>query len=377
MTVLLDYFERRLAEARVTTVLAVLIVLYAVKAGIWTIPSITDLSVLSQNPFQNPYSGASQIIFENWLGPFLAWAVGASDPWSFTMLHAAFSAVFLGVTVSGIVATVPESERRKAVCVFAFFPVFWVPWYWVGYDSLTLALLAAGLLVLARPWAVLAVGVLVGLQHYEQGAVAFGVLFLVTADGLLSVGLPRLQAFGALAGTGGVLIGHLVLKAIIRTNHIHFDFGRGQWLSDHWDEVIHLNVGLFPNFLYGILGFGWIVLLRYLDGGSYRLKTAAAVLICAVVAGLTTDTTRVFSVISFPALGWLVVRDTAWLNSVSTRQIVVLGALWIATPWLYRWGGIYRTTVMPYDVDVLLNAAIGWPLLPPSGSPERALLPFQ
>ncbi len=373
----LDYLERRLTDARPTTIVVALVALYILKAGIWAIPSITDLSILSHDPFLNPYAGEAQIIFENWFGAFLAWSLGASDPWAFTILHAAFSAAFLAFTVLGLMAAVPEAERRKAVCIFAFFPVFWVPWYWVGYDSLTLALLAAALLLLARPLAVLSIGILVGLQHYQQGAIAFGVLFFVAADGLLRDGQPRRHALAALAGVVGDLIGHQVLKAVMRANHIHFDFDRHQWLVRHWDEIVHMNLALFPNFAYGILGFGWIVLLRYLDGGSNRLKAVAAVLICAVVAGLTTDTTRVFSVISFPALCWLVMRDVAWLRGVPARQIAVLGLLWIATPWLYRWGETYRTTVMPYDVEVVLNAVTGWPDLPPSGSPQRALMPFR
>ena len=375
--VFLNYVERRLTQAHIGTVIAVLAALYIVKAGIWAIPSITDLSRLSQDPFFNPYTGEAQIIFENWFGAFLAWVMGASNPWAFTLLHATFSAAFLILTVVAITSALPEAERHKAICVFAFFPVFWVPWYWIGYDSLTLALLAAALCLLARPPAVFLVGILVGLQHYQQGAVAFGVLFLVVADGLLRVALPRRHALGALAGVAGDLVGHQVLKVVMRANHIHFDFDRHQWLILHWDEIVHMNVALFPNFFYGILGFGWVVLLRYMDGGSHRLKAVSAVAICAVVAGLTTDTTRVFSVISFPALCWLVMRDAAWLRNVTSRQVAILGLLWLATPWLYRWGETYRTTVMPYDVEVLLNAATGWPDLPPSGSPERALLPFR
>ena len=156
------------------------VVLFAVsllKTGVWYFPSIEAMRQLAVNPFANPFSGpGGDYLIWNWLGPFLAWSLGATSKPAFILFHLLFSLAFTGLFLWLSFTRLPDREARVAVALFFMLPVSATAYFWVGMDSITLFLMLAAFVFPRRGAWAFCIGLLLGMQHFEQGAVAAGSL---------------------------------------------------------------------------------------------------------------------------------------------------------------------------------------------------------
>jgi hypothetical protein len=372
---LIEKLERFIYESPAWKLLLAVFVLCLVKTGIWHMPSqVTSLHIV-RDPFVNPFGAypEAHYLVWNWLGPFLAWLVGASSINKLFALHLAFSAAFTSLFVRAAFTHLPQEASRTAVILFAVLPVSTTAYFWVGTDSLTLLLMMVALAFPGVAVVTFLCGLLLGMQHFEQGIfAAAALLFPVFASRRQGYELAYSVKFSLLLFLGAVA-GKLALAVLFRHYGIEVNSGRAYYLREHFQSLVSAFFVHLPYILWSVLGTGWLVALRFADWGwravPFFLGLAGLCALLPVVA----DQTRVMAVVSFPLVSayWLLNRD--FLGKLGRREVAFIFAIWVILPFSWVWEGVPRWSVFPYDVAYVLHQAFGW-----FAVPEDAMLwPFK
>jgi MFS family permease len=338
--------------------LTVLFALMLVKTGVTFIaPAMLPIARNPYvNPFPNPYE---HYLFWSWLGPWLAHQLGATSAFSFSLFYLVFSLLFSLLMVRWMCTRLPDDLARTAVLVFALLPVSAAAYYWVWTDSLTLFLLACTLHV-PRNWLLLfALGVALGMQHFEQAAVG-------SAAALFALGWSarRGRRFDhdwrwALAILVGTIAGKVLLTLIFAHHHIEVNSGRWFWLVKAWAKMLRRFAYSYHFALLSAFGVAWLVMLQYA-----RARTVEALPLVVTLGGLlllmpiSDDPTRVYAVVSFLVLGAMVLGNGGFLAQVKPHVGLLL-LLWLLVPWIYVWSGRPIVSSAAYDVLRAVHAIIG------------------
>jgi len=366
--------EHFLFESPTWKLLAVVCVLWLVKTGIWTYPNPPALWAMAQNPFANPFTNPDEeYVMWSWLSPWLAWLTGATTmPRLFALALAqavAFTFLFVRVTLNSL----PRDLARTAIVLFAMLPVSTTAYYWVGYDSLTLLLMMAVLAFPAAPLVTLGAGLLLGMQHFEQG-------FLGAAGLSAALFLSRRQGYPLPYGLkfcllllGALVAGKLALVGLFRHYDIHVASGRMVWVREHLG-------GLVSNFflhahavVWSLLGLGWLAAARFAEWGRRSLPFFLVLGALGLLAVVTADQTRVVAIVTFPLLMAYWLRNPDFLSRLARREVALVFILWAVMPMSWVWLGVQKWSVFPYDVAYVLHQAFGWFALPDN----LALWPFE
>ncbi len=355
--------ERWLFESPAWQLVAALLLVTLVKTGIWQIPNFGAVRLIAQDPFVNPFSDPNaHALYWSWLGPFLAWLVGATSAWSFFALHLLFSMAFTALVVGVAFRRLPAREARVSVLLFAVLPVSATAYFWVSNDSLTLFLLACAI---AAPWppAAAGLGLLLGMQHFEQAFLGFAGLLLAlliarrqrqwrAADEPVPVGR-------VLVVLAGIVAGKLALVALFRVLGVEVNSGRLYWLQEHLTLLLAQFFLHTHLILFSVLGLGWLVVVQQLEWGRDRLAFLVALAAAMLLLPVSGDQTRVLATVTFPLIAafWLLNRD--FLAFLSDRFAAWLLLAWLIVPWTWVWGGEPRWSAFPYDVVFLLGRAFG------------------
>jgi hypothetical protein len=138
------------------------------KSGIWVFPAIYASFVISQQPFQQPFSNPDdQYLMTTWFASYLANILGIKTLASFIILHFIFALYSIYLLFKFIRKNVEITEQGKSLLLFAMLPVASTIFYWVGMDSFTFLIMVIFLNVRKYPLVVLLLGVIGGLHHFE------------------------------------------------------------------------------------------------------------------------------------------------------------------------------------------------------------------
>lgn len=357
--------EHLLFETPTWKLLAVVFALCIVKTGIWWYPNPLALWAMAQDPFASPFTQPDEhYLMWNWLGPWLAWLVGATSMTKLFLFFLACAVAFDALFVRLALAHLPREQARTAIVLFALLPVSTTGFFWVGQDGLTLLLLMAALAFPAVPLATFAIGVLLGLQHFEQGFVASAGLgaavFLSRRQG---VTLPYGLRFCLLLWLG-VVAGKLGLVWLFKHHEIHVNSGRMYWFRTHWGMILSGSFLHLHTVVWSLLGVAWLAAARFAEWGRRSLPFFAVLAGLFVVGALTADQTRVMAAVSLPLLMayWLLNPD--FLATLSRRETALLFGAWLLVPIGWTWTGEPKWSLFPYDVAWVLHQAFGWFTLP-------------
>ena len=214
----IDVIEKFIYRSKPSRLIGVALAVSLVKTGIWHMPNLDEWGFISVNPFRNPFTDPNaHYLFWNWLSPFLAWRLGIQNENSFLYFHLAFSIAFTFIFIAFVWSNFEERDARTALVLFLVLPVSTTAYFWVGMDSVTLALMLLLFVARRHLWLVLAIGVLLGMQHFEQGLVAFGALtFALFASSFTLKSRSEYPLPWAITILVGVVLGKLVLVLIFR-----------------------------------------------------------------------------------------------------------------------------------------------------------------
>lgn len=366
--------EHFLFEAPAWKLLAVICALWLLKTGIWCYPNPDALWAMARNPFANPFANPDEeYVMWSWLGAWLAWVAGAATMAKQFALALAYAVAFTFLFVRAAFNSLPREQARSAIVLFAMLPVSTTAYYWVGYDSLTLLLMMAALAFPAMPLVTLAAGLLLGMQHFEQG-------FMGAAGLYAAVFLSRRQGYPLAYGlkfclllAGAIVAGKLALVGLFRHYGIHVHSGRMVWVHEHLGEMVS-NFFLHAHVIvWSLLGLGWLAAVRFADSGRRSLPFFLVLGGLSLLAVVTADQTRVVAIVTFPLLMAYWLRNPDFLSRLGRREVALVFMLWAVMPMSWVWIGQPKWSMFPYDVAYVLHQAFGWFTLPDN----LALWPFQ
>ncbi|MBB3808903.1 hypothetical protein [Pseudochelatococcus contaminans] len=367
--------EKFIYESAAWKFILVIGLLTLFKTGIWYIPNLSTTQSIAQNPFASPFSEYStdHYLFWSWLGPFVAWLIGATGKWQFFAFHLAFSVAFTLLFIRIAFTNFSNELARSSLVLFSVLPVSATAYFWVSTDSITLFLM---LLALAFPNSLLltfSLGILLGMQHFEQGFfAAAGLLFAVTISHKQGYLLKYSWKF-CLSLLIGTILGKIILIGLFKYYSIDIESGRLDWLLRNINLLLSYFFFHFHYIIWSVLGLGWLVAIRFMDWGHKSVPfflTLAGLCLLLPVSG---DQTRVLAIITFPLVSayWLFNQD--FLEKITRREISMLFIAWVLVPWGWVWDGIPRWSAFPYDVAYVLHRLFGWFDVPM----DPALWPFR
>lgn len=358
---LIDIAERFVYRSDRRLFVSVALLLSFVKTGIWCMPNFDVWAPMRFDPFHNPFARPSQhYMFWNWLGPFLAWRLRIHDLQSFFCFHLFFSILVTFSFVWYVFASFSDKDARTALVLFLAIPASATAYFWVGMDSITLALMMFLLVLRRHAIAAFPVAILLGMQHAEQGFCAFAALLFALVLSRFLKYKTEFQIGWAAAGLAGVLVGKLILILIFRHYAIDVNSGRPHYAGQFALLAVPSLGYHFQYILWSILGVGWIAVAKLLEQGRKALPILVALLGLSCLLVVVIDQTRVLAIVSFPLFAAYLALNCEFLQTVSTRFGTWLFGLWLIIPWSWVWLGQPRVSVFPYDVAWLLHRWFGW-----------------
>jgi hypothetical protein len=362
---IVEIVERYVFESHRFRFVAWLLALSALRSGIWQMPNLDASRRLAEDPFVNPFSTPeTHYLMWNWLGPWLAYLVGATGSAAFFVFHFGFAIAFSGLVAWLCFKRLKERNARVALILFALLPVSSTAYYWVGMDAITLFLMVLSFLIPTNPLWPLAIGALLGMQHFEQGLVA-AVLLCVVVVMRTRLKLPNvISTLWCCALTFGVLAGKLILIEVFQYVEINVAIERGYWIQKLLPTLLRQLFTDFHYLAWSVLALGWIVLVKDIQRGKAVIPVLLGLVGAMSLLGLVFDQTRVVAIVSFPLLwvSWL--QDNDFLDKLENRFIAWMTIAWLIVPWAWVFGGRSQRSVLPFDLAVVVGTLTGWYELP-------------
>lgn len=352
--------EKFIFESPAWKLIFAILILAVFKTGIWYIPNLGSVQLIAQNPFVNPFPDPNaHYLFWSWLGPFLAWVIGATSKWKFFAFHLFFSVAFTLLYIRIAFNSFSNKLARSSLILFSVLPVSATAYFWIGPDSLTLFLMILAMAFPKSFFLTTLIGVLLGMQHFEQSFFAVaGLLFATTISYKQNYRLEYSLNF-CFSLLFGVILGKVILVIIFSHYSIDVNSGRMYFLMEHIHSLLSQFFFRFHYIVWSILGLGWLVALRFCDLGKISAPFMVTLFGLCLLLPVSGDPTRVLAIITFPLVSsyWLLNQD--FLEKLTKREISLLFATWALMPWGWVWG-TPKWSVFPYDVAFILHQIFGW-----------------
>lgn len=202
-------------------------------------PNLNTSRVFATDPFTaaNLPPGA-QYVMSSWLVPFMGWALRITSPHKFFVLCLVIDCVMAAALAWLLFLRLDGRSARIALILYASLPISSTPWFWVGPDGLTLLLMILALAFADRWLLVGLLGVLLGMQHFEQGATAIGALIVSRILGGRVAWTGRYGLRFCLVWLGGAVAGRALLTLIFTVANAQPATDRVKVVLAEWPKMI-------------------------------------------------------------------------------------------------------------------------------------------
>lgn len=291
---------------------------------------------VAENPFSLDPDLADVWLYQSPLGPMLAWALGVATADGIALVHFALT---IGCVIGCAYAVrrwVSDFAARLFLLAFFCSPNSRAAVSFLGlFDILTVAALTIATVGTSGP--VLAAGIVIGFNHFEQaavGAVAVAVVRLVIRRE--SDHRPVLAFIGGLVAGKAALTVYLIWFGLPTNGRLDFIRDRGVV------DIIGGWVGHVPVIVWAVFNVLWVAVFWMLRDSSRRdrIVLAATFAVVSVPVALTYDLSRVYRNVTWPLVMLVVLyaaehRDRAFVR----RGALVLAAAAIFVPRTEVWHG--------------------------------------
>lgn len=265
--------------------------------GIWYSSFAPGYALLSQNLTRNPLldNPGAQWALTSFLGPVLASFFPVHSPQTYALFQLGTLFIFFPILILLIRRQYGDYAARAVLILFLASPVSTVLLTWLGSpDVLTFLLSIGAVLTRNNPAGLFLVSILLGANHPEQGGVILGLI----GAGVLFRHSRRDILWYAVAALGGWLVGVAAVQWWFQIHNFGPLFTRTgyvaiQGLGAYVGQLVHAPLAL----LLSLFGSGVLFVTR-VRSKTLILQSAIAFLVVC----LTFDQTRVFSLLTFPAL---------------------------------------------------------------------------
>jgi hypothetical protein len=353
-----EWVRQLVFDAPIWKLVTALLIVSVVKTGIWWIPNLPESRSIADDPFRNPFVKVSaRYLYSSWLAPFLAWLVGANGNASFFLFHFAFAIAFSALFCWLTLTRQSDRNARVSLAIFAMLPVSGVAYFWIGSDGVTLFLMLLAFVLPSNPLWGLLVGVLLGMQHFEQSSAAAA----GTCGALVLNSWNNRHATVSVDRSMPTLLWCVLLFVGVIAGKLFLDYLFTQWGAEVLINRTDLALQRLPvnakrfvlSFhvtLWSVLGLGWIVMVKYLERGRDSLPFV--LVFCGLLLLLVgvEDQTRVLAIVTFPLVFAFWLQDSATLSSINEEMLSWLVMIWVVVPWSWVWSGRSVSSVFPYDL---------------------------
>ncbi|WP_319381758.1 hypothetical protein [Thiomicrorhabdus sp.] len=312
-----------------------------------------------QNIFANPYHGElaeKQFLLTSLLLPLTASALQISTQQGLEILN---GAIFILGSYWVLKVYATEGKERFLVQAFLLYSLSAGLLLWFGKSDMWFFVLSTLLVFYRKHFAVsLGVALLLGLTHFEQGLVVvamLGLMFLVdlsTGQRLRDVFKAYFAILIGIALAKVMLLGFFALNEFGRTEgRLEFVFARGY---EVFVEPALKNAGVL---VFSYLSLFWLVFFGLASAFNVNKFSTAAVwlafLVAMGVSFLTYDTTRVFSIVFWPFIVYMILETpVSRLEKVFNKQfmpMLIAAALLFPTVQVKKSGELLFVGVLNYQ----------------------------
>ena len=293
-----------------------LVIMFSViQNGVWYSPQTERLWLMSKDIFTNPFLGNpnNQWLLSSFLGPMLGYFTSMNQSiWSYSLLHLIIFLVFFTILIAAIRNRNGDFIARTVLIIFLISPISNVLFTWLGSPDILTTLLSMMIVVFWDNSLVLFVGAfLLGTNHPEQGLV---ILLLLTTFSFLTRSKKETIGF-ALIGLGSLVLGKLLIELFFHIHHFDVEFSRMSYIPKtglfRYVKSTLSNPFALLFSLYNVL---ILFIATYVSYFWKKEKSAIAFVVYSLLAFITIlitlDQTRVFSILTFPALLLLVLTPS-------------------------------------------------------------------
>lgn len=360
--------EVRRTSAAVTWLLALVAALWAVlRVAPGTIPDVSQTAARSALWPQRDLGEFTEFVRTSPLGQIAYRIGGALGTWEYVLIHALAAMGAVALLAWWLARQVPAGRRGVAVRLVVLSPVVAVLVVFLGaYDPFTVIGMAALLFAWASGsrWAVVAAGVYLGFQHFEQGLVVV-IVGAVAAYALR--GRPGADRPTPAWAYLGLVVGKAALTLVLQMATGDGLSGRSSYLVWEWVRpalVSTVNFGpvLLLSLFAGLWALVVVGLLRLQL--RQRLLMLLAFALCLVPMAVAADHTRIYVLCALVPL-LMLTADVLRGGDVTGHELVLVEAMaWLVVP-LFVWtssdGTGYLQHTGVYDLWVMFGQQVdGW-----------------
>lgn len=312
-------------------------------SGVWPMPNIHAQWMVSQNltsvPFTDPNA---HYLYSNYFMPALFGFLGGDSLVGYLIYSLATSFLFIFLIIYWFLTYHRKKVALTESKIFLLlsFPFTFIPFYWVGMDGMTLLLMAAVMISFKWTYWPLFFGYLLGLQHFEQGVLAFSLLggsillyFLVHKNKNIVGDIWRVLALGVTIALGKI------------TLFIFFDVAGVELKGDRYSYLID-NIQLFytmwenswPYIIWSLLSCSWFIIFKR---ARAHWPLFVAITFAFLLLMLVGDQTRVGAIIIFPSIFYWILRDKKLWSSLRLRDVIFVSILSLTVPVVVVWGNVH------------------------------------
>ncbi len=264
-----------------------------------------------QNIFVNPYQGEladHQFLLTSFLVPMVAYVLQIRDETGFLLLNLA------GFIIGNVFIfrhLTAQDKARYFVYAFLLYSLSASLVVWFGKSDMWFFVLSTLLVIFRKEHRLsFVLALLLGLTHLEQAIIVVGMLGLMLLNDALQDGSFKLALKHYALMVFGLLLAKLTLMLFFSLNGFGTIEGRLDYILNRGFETFIEPV--FKNvivYFFSMMDMFWLLFFglasAFVQQGGKRWILWAAFIVAVAVASLTLDATRVFSLVFWPIIVYL------------------------------------------------------------------------
>ncbi len=331
----------------ITILFLIILSIIILKNGFWIMPNFHLQFEVTKNLTNNPFSNPdAHCLMLNYLAPSLFHLIGGETFLEYTLFYLSFSLLFLFIFIFWFIKYHNlEIKTYYKILPIITFPIFIIPFYWIGMDSLTLFLMLL-IMINFNSKESLIFAFLLGLHHFEQGIASFGLLFLT----------QTIFQKELLKKTLSILIFLLLAKILLHfwfyLSSITLEGDRYTYMKNHISLHIKEWKSSFYFIFYSIFGVGWLLILREIKNLYYIIPSLFITLFFIMTVE---DQTRVATILLFPTLFFLLFQNRDIIKNISLNFSIFAFIFYLIIPTTIIWKGEINHSLLKHDKLLLKN----------------------
>jgi hypothetical protein len=354
----------RIHDARLRVFIPCALLLMILQNGIWVIPNIEILRKMSSDITRNMLveNVEAQYLYTSFLGLALGWISGLyRTTAAFAAMH--FAAFIVGtVGLTWIINRHYGTSVVKLILVGLFCaPLSNILLNWLGISDVFTYIFGT-LIVLTTSLPLLFVSsFLLGISHMEQGSVI--ALIVITKISMIDDADRPIKILRIGAVALGIVSAKIFFLAYFQNMHFNLTFTRASFATPEFAYLF--LVGFFRNLpvtVYAFYSTAWILVTFSfafaLKSGDKRLFYFMLITnaIAAAISALVYDSTRVFTLIVWPAFVASLLRMHLKADVVKLKKATMFAfGVGIIFPKIIVWAGKMQSSAILYDILFIIE----------------------